>query len=331
MQARFKLGEEAAHPRTLIPLVERAIVLDPDYADAHLVLGRLYFELGENHFELPEPNIRAAQGCVQKALLLNSNLSGCTSSSTARSFRTSIRIWGAAADSWKQADKLRGYPLRYNRLCLAGYYERAERACRQCIERDPLNTHPRIWLARALDRLGRIDDAAFEYKEALALVPRSFGLFSDFVEHWLEFARDVERARQFLDETEYSGGALFWARARIAHAQGDDNPLRSLVERWVSERETRYVSAQIIEHEYYRLGDIGAHLRWFAMRAQEQCNLYFVPTFMLRDRPDYWERLSDWAIDDSAQVRSRMRLLNEHRARIDRITEKMVLPHDYVE
>jgi hypothetical protein len=41
--------------------------------------------------------------------------------------------------------------------------------------------------------------------------------------------------------------------------------------------------------------------------------------------------LGAWVLDEPAEARSRMALVNEHRERIDRITEKLVLPHDYVE
>jgi TolB-like protein len=329
MQARFKLDEESENPRTLLPLVERAIALDPDYAEAHRVLGRLYFELGENFYELPEPVVRTAQTCVEKALLLDPNLSDAHE--LLGSIRAYLELdWGLAAESWKQADRLRGYPMRYNRLCMAGHYEAAERGCRHAVDRDPLNVFPRLWLARALDRLGRIDEATVEYQNALALQPRNRSLVTDFVAHWLRFARDTERAKQFLDEMRPDGELRLRLRAWIAHAQGDSGPLRSLVERWVAQRNSRYVSAQSIEREYYSLGNYAEHIHWFAVRVQERSNLYFVPMRM-RDRLDYWERLTDWAFDDPREARSRMGLVNEHRTRIERVTERLVLPRDYVQ
>jgi TolB-like protein len=328
MQARFKL-DETRNPRALIPLVEQAIALDPDYADAQLMLGRLYFALGENGYELPEPFVRAAQACVQKALLLDPDLS--EAHELLGSVRAYLELdWTLAAESWKQGDRLRGYPKRYNRLCMAGHYEAAEQGARHAIEHDPLNVAPRLWLGRALDRLDRVDEATVEFEKALTLQPRNLNLANDFVEHWLDFARDVDRAERFLDETQYSGGLLPWLRAYVARAQGDDALLRSLVEQVVAGRETRYVSAQGIEQTYYDLGEYAAHIQWFAVRVRERANLYFVPMRM-RDHPDYWDRLSAWVLEDPAETRSRMALLNEHRARIERITERLVLPRDYID
>ena len=51
----------------------------------------------------------------------------------------------------------------------------------------------------------------------------------------------------------------------------------------------------------------------------------------LRDRPNYWERLTDWAFDDPPEARSRVSSVYEHRALIERITERLVLPRDYVD
>jgi len=326
MQARFKL-EDSENPRSLLPLVERAIALDPDYAEAELTLAQIYFTLGEYSHELPEPVVRTALGCVQRALLLDPDLP------EAHELLGSIRAyldldWSLAAESWKQGDRLRGYAKKYNRLCMAGYYEASERSCRHAMTRDPLNILPRLWLGRSLDRLGRIDEATVEYQEALALQPGNLSLVNDVLDHRLNFAQEIEHARQFLNETQYSGAAMPWMQARMARAEGDSEPLRSLVERWVAGRNTRYVTAQVIEETYYDLGDYGAHIHWFDVRVRERANLYFLP-FTFRSRPDYWDRLTDWALDDPSQIRSRLMLINEHRARIDRITEKLVLPHDY--
>lgn len=328
MQAQFEL-QQSGNPRHLFPLVERALALDPDYADGHLIQGQLYYTLANSGYALPEPNYLTARECLAKALLLNPNLA--QAHWTMAIIRAELELdWGLAAESLRQAELLWGYPQRFNFLCRAGYYERAERDALRSIERDPLNTWPRIWLGRTLERLGRIGEATRAYEDALDVAPRHAGLFVAFVTHVLDFARDVERADRFLQETQYSGNALHEARARIAHVRGDSGPLRSLVQEWVSHRETRYVGALRIERAYYELGDYEEHIRWFAVREREKDGLSYMP-ITLRDHPDYWDRLTEWAIDDPADVRSRMALVNEHRARIDRITERMVLPPDFVE
>jgi hypothetical protein len=63
---------------------------------------------------------------------------------------------------------------------------------------------------------------------------------------------------------------------------------------------------------------------------EREKNTFSVVPLLLRDR-EYWDRLTDWAHGESADSRSRMALVVEHRRRIRRITERMVLPRDYVE
>lgn len=154
---------------------------------------------------------------------------------------------------------------------------------------------------------------------------RGIGARYPRADHLLDFAHDAERAEQFVETSRYSGGRHRWAKALIACKRGDYIPLRSLVEEWVARRENRHFRAHAIEAAYYRLGDYGEHMRWFAVREAEKDGLAWVPMYTLRDHPDYWDRLTEWAIGEPREVRSLMALVNGHRARIDRITEKMVL------
>jgi len=328
-QIRFQILE-ARPSQALFPLLKQAVALDPDYADAYLAQGMLYYVLADGGYEPPQPSLEGARQFLDKALLINPALAD------AHEFMGNVRAnldldFGSAAESFQQADRLRGYSLKYRYLCLAGRFESAERNCRRCIELDPLYSNPRMWLGRCLDRLGRIDEATQAFEAAFALSPRHPNRLGALVDHLLDFAGEVDRAAQFIEDAERTLDKRFvLARARIAHARGDSGPLRSLVERYVANRDARFVSSRIIEDLYYRLGDYASHIHWFAVREREKDNLSIVP-LTLRDRPDYWERLSDWAYHDRAHTRPRMTLINEHRARIDRITERMVLPHDYVE
>ena len=50
----------------------------------------------------------------------------------------------------------------------------------------------------------------------------------------------------------------------------------------------------------------------------------------LRNHHEYFEKLTDWAFAEPDEARSRMQLVNDHRTRIHRITERMVLPPEFV-
>ena len=45
----------------------------------------------------------------------------------------------------------------------------------------------------------------------------------------------------------------------------------------------------------------------------------------LRQTPDYWSRLRQWARSDSETTPARLALIDQHRALVERVTEKMVL------
>ena len=315
-------------PRKLFPLVERAIALDPNYAEAHHLRAELYGNLALGGSEPPEPNLLAARECVEKALLLNPNLAEAHEC-LGRSYTTLDLDFTLGAESRRRADRLRGYPLKYHLLCVSGYYEQAERNCRENIERDPFNQRPWGWLGQILQRLGRIDEATQAFESSVALAHNVVSS-SELFFHMLDFARDVGRAEGVLAQARCPDSMLVRMRALIAHARGDGEPLQRLVESWVANRATRYVGARTIADAYYRLGDYAAYMHWFAVREREKDTLNFVP-MDLRDRPDYWDVLTEWALDDPAQARARMHLVNEHRARIDRVTERMVLPRDYVD
>jgi hypothetical protein len=51
---------------------------------------------------------------------------------------------------------------------------------------------------------------------------------------------------------------------------------------------------------------------------------FAVPEF-LQDNPEHWQTLQSWALEDERLTRDRLSMINEHRALIDTITEKMVL------
>ena len=65
-------------------------------------------------------------------------------------------------------------------------------------------------------------------------------------------------------------------------------------------------------------------MRWLVIREKEHDLLGWI-----RDElwmfEDYWDRHREWALSDPAKTRERLELIDAHRARIDRITERMVL------
>ena len=196
LQARF-IFEETGLIAEAMPLVERAVAIDPSYPDAHLLLGLLSYSRAGAYYEPavltgdrapisdPRANLVDAQHAIEHALMLDENLvEGLWILGLIHAYQEAD--WGLAAESWRQADRLRGYPMRYQTLCLAGYYELSETNCRVHIERDPLNVNPRLWLGRVLDRLGRVDEATLVFQEATLRAPKHQMGFFDNLDHQLD-------------------------------------------------------------------------------------------------------------------------------------------------
>ena len=53
--------------------------------------------------------------------------------------------------------------------------------------------------------------------------------------------------------------------------------------------------------------------------------LPFTTPEYIADPYDYWEKLRVWAVSVPAQAHERLETLDEHRALVDRITERMTL------
>jgi tetratricopeptide (TPR) repeat protein len=327
MQARFKV-QETGNPRHSLPLVEQALALDPKYAEAHSYKGILLYLHAEGGYETPKPYLHAARECAEKALALDPRLA------EAHLLKSRLNVsldldFTLAADALREAERLLGYRYRYYLLGIAGHPEASLQECMDAIERDPLNWLPSMWAGMNLDVLGRLEESSKHFDRAVEIAPRNVSVFLQAFTHLWRFVKDLDALDRFVAETKYTGAALPSVRAHIALARGESEPLRSLVEDWVVSRDNRYVSASFIEEAYFELGDYESYFRWNEETEREMDNLPRMK-YWLRTLPDYWERLTEWALEDADQARSRMALVNEQRDRIERITKKMVLPSDFV-
>ena len=206
----------------------------------------------------------------------------------------------------------------------AGRYQEAFEVYQQAEQLNPADAMSKVFVGRALDRLGRVNEASRKFDEAFGIAPRNNFVLVDILSHYIYQAKDFAQASLVMDESKGSQQILRWGRAAMALEQGDQRDARKLIEEWVRHRDTRHVSATAIENTFYRLGDYEEHIRWFAVRERERELLSQVPGF-LRDTPDYWDKLREWALSEPERTRGRFEMIDEHRARIDRITEKMVL------
>jgi adenylate cyclase len=321
LQARFKFAE-SSEARDAFPLLEQALELDPGYAEAHSLKSLLLLGQAEMGRVPAEQGYVAAREAAAKALEIDPGLVSAHLNMGLIHERLDLDF-RLAAESYREAERLGALPNAHL-LMSVGRYREALEIFRQGEQLDPANAMSKLFVGRALRSVGRMDGASAKFEEALKLVPRNTFVLVEILRHYIYEARDFDQAARVIEESKGSGQILRWGRAAIAAEQGDQRDARALVEEWVRHRDTRYVSASFIEFMFYRLGDYEQQIRWFAIKEKEKDGLSQVLDF-LRDTPDYWDELREWALSEPETTRDRLQMIDEHRARIDRITERMVL------
>jgi TolB-like protein/tetratricopeptide (TPR) repeat protein len=219
--------------------------------------------------------------------------------------RHEMAVWRAAI--WLNADS----PLR------------GLEVLREAESLDPLNVHVKDLLGRCYHCLGQRTESCMRFDEMLALEPNNrFNFFIAMIH--CAFAGDAKRARDLLDAWEAEPIDQGWSEAVVRFLEGQSVPLATWVERAVATRSRHYVNAISISHAYYALGDYEQHMLWWVQRERSRESLHFVP-YELAQYPDYWRTLRTWADGDRRMCGARSALLEEHSARVDRITRRMRL------
>jgi|TARA_Y100000310_G_scaffold327532_1_gene394061 TolB-like protein len=326
MNAKFKF-DETYDPWGSMPLVEKALTLDPNYAAAHCLKGHLLFHTFEGGHVVPEPAMKAAKASIQQALALDPDLE------LAHRLMGAIHMnldldFAMATKAYHEQERICGYSAMGNLLFTTGHYREALDAIQHEEEYDPVNFRPKYLLARILARLNRMDDATAKYEQANEISPRNEILFHAQFLHFLFRVKDVDLAEGYVAKTRYDGRALPWARAMIANYRGEPKALLVLVQHMVRNRGRAFVSARFISDTYFYLGKYEEHIRWFTTRVKEKDVLIQILDF-LEDHPDYWETLSAWAHADPDKTEARLELLSDHRRKFNRIAKKIGLPQTY--
>ena len=189
---------------------------------------------------------------------------------------------------------------------------------------DPEGTFIKTILAVCLYFAGDIEASNRKFDEALALAPynrytvrMAIGLAA--------WAKDIGRLRLLIEAASARDGVVEdYARPLLQLLEGDAEPLRKLVEGWRENLENTFVFQLTFTQMYYFLGDYANHFRSFAVQEKEFSTLHLT-NMNIVSRRNYWENLEAWADSDTEKQAERHALLEEHRARIARVTEKMVL------
>jgi adenylate cyclase len=130
----------------------------------------------------------------------------------------------------------------------------------------------------------RLDDAIFEGQRTQQLDPHYFYLDSTLAAAYREkgnFAEAIELYTKAQEETHLPSSGLAITYARM----GRQIEARKILDQLVQERQTRYVSAQIIAAIYVGLGDKEEAFRWLELAATEHSGILQWIAFLPEFRP----------------------------------------------
>ncbi len=203
-----------------------------------------------------------------------------------------------------------------------GRYEEALEQFKGSKRLNPLHPLGDFQIARVLQRQGKMEQAAAYYEQLYPeLGPEDDLYFSYLIGFFAD--HNIERAIEIVNETELK--LPFFAKSLIALKQGNTKPRRELLESLVSRSNTEYISPNTLSWMHYSIGDYEQHIAWFAKTMQDHSNIHFTYDNIYGQRPKYWQNLQTWAQEEPTDEARRLALVQQHRAIVNSILEKMTL------
>jgi TolB-like protein len=164
LQGRYQRGRGTREGlQASVPLFERAVALDPDYASAWAALGESLITMAFHGFTTKTEAVPRARAALDRAISLSPELA------TAHA----ARAWLALVHDWQWPD--------------------AERGFRRALTLDPGLARARQMFAFGLASRKRLDEAIAQSREAMALDPLAYAASTDFPSLLL-FARRYDEA-----------------------------------------------------------------------------------------------------------------------------------------
>lgn len=169
--------------------VERAVALDPHYANAHHNLGVMSLQDGDarsalHHFE------RAHELAPSDPALISSL---ATARFGMRDFQGALQVVEVGLQ--QAPDDLDLLISRAEYLLSCRQFRKAAESFRQVLKRDPENGFLKLSLARALSRLGDTAEAVEKLKEAAQLLPENHEVYLELGRIWHQHEK-FDRARE---------------------------------------------------------------------------------------------------------------------------------------
>lgn len=258
-------AEPAATMKQAIEVVNKALELDPNLADAYASKGLILMHSGE---------IREGLRCLQRAVELNPGYSHAYNL-LGRALYSFGRIPEALAAIDKSVDldpvSMIAYTGSGDAYYFARQYEKSVMHYRMSLELDPRFDGAHSGLARSLEALGQFDEARAEYEEARRLggtvASSEFGL------------------------------------AHLAQAMGNEAEARKLLAELIEARSTRVISSFAVATLHASLGDVDDAFKWLEIAIREKSPglllLRIHPRLdLIRNDPRYWPLVERMGLGD---------------------------------
>ena len=321
------LARTAGNPGEGLKLIDQALAIDPTYIEARAERAYELVNRAESGFVPAKENFEIAKREVLEILKLNPNHAMAVLVQGRLQVQLELDFPKAMA-SYNRAEQLGVHsPLvaifKAALMLNSGHYSDALALMREAEILDPVNASVKEFLARCLQRTGNIEASYRKFDEALALEPRNeFILFQALLHSF--YIEDTTRARELIENAPTADLVPSFAWPLIQLIEGDPNPYKTSLAQRQEQRNQHFVRAQAFMFGYWFLGDYENHIRWVMTMEEENDTLYFL-NYTFSWFEDYWNILQDWPASEPDKQNTRLKLLREHRERIDRITEKMVL------
>jgi TolB-like protein/Flp pilus assembly protein TadD len=262
--------------RSAFDYLQRAIKIDPNYAEAHVRLSRAYWVPSVWGYSRPTESFPKARSAASKAMALDETLA------TAHGSFGWIALaydwdWKKAKESFEQARELSpNDPDAYEGLSwyfvVAGRLDEAMEMMQTAVKLDPLSRAYNNGLAWRYINYGQVERAIEQRKKTLELDPGYVdamdGLAEDYIRmsKYSEAIASIEKAMNLAGRTPRLVTTLARAYALSGRKDKAETLLKELQERSANE----YIVPTFFAEVYTSLGDADEAFRWLEKGYKER-------------------------------------------------------------
>ena len=229
---------ESSNPLESMPLVDRALAIDPAYAWAHCVKATFLYISAEFGYAPSKEALEKARLEINVAIALQPENGMFYSIVGILNDRLDLD-YSAAVKAFREAEAL-GAPIGWragfeqDTLLNAGLYEEGLRLYEAWEALNPEDAQPKIQQGRFLYRLGRSEEAFVKFEAALKLAPRNVWVVQQVLAHDIFYdVKNLDRAERRIESLEDPSVVEDFIVPGLEFYKGNRLPLDRLVAGWI--------------------------------------------------------------------------------------------------